>query len=99
MFNIVASTNQEYGNVGHWDIEIASEQLAARCQDVVKELSGEYAGGVWYQSIDIKKPTEEEVQASIADKAKQDTVSQYNEQLASGEITQEEYDVLIATLD
>ena len=67
MFNIVASTNQEYGNVGHWDIEIASEQLATRCQDVVKELSGEYAGGVWYQSMGIEKPTEEEVQQRIAE--------------------------------
>ena len=99
MYRIVANTNSERGNVGDWDVEIASEQFASRCQDVVKELSGEYAGGVWYQSIDIEKPTEEEVQRRIAEKSKHDAIATYTEQLANGEITQEEYNALTSGLE
>lgn len=60
-YNIVASTDTLKGSVGHWDVEIANEQLIARCQDTIVNTMGVYGGGIWFQNTEALKPTDEEV--------------------------------------
>lgn len=67
MYKIVASLDKNKASVGGWDITIADDQNALRSQEVVTELLDVYPEGVWYQDMQLDKPTEEEVLQRIAD--------------------------------